>query len=147
MIDAAGAPKWVSPFQRPKALASSRERLRIENGTLEDHCPEQGYDIVTCLNVIDRLSDPAEAIDNIERYMNDSGLLILSAPFDFHEASTPDTTKHIYDLNALFSDRLAWGHVGETELYYEYRSHRRSWTRLVTQVVAKRWNVSGSEGK
>ena len=146
VIGRAGSPEWIAPVRRPNALARAKERLRIENKTLEGHDPEQGYDLMTCLNVIDRHPNPAKVIDNIERCMNDGGLLVLSCPFDFHDESTPDRTKQIDNLDVLFSDRPYWSHVGETELYYEYRSHRRSWTRLVAQVVAKRWTASSPDG-
>ena len=49
---------------------------------------------------------------------------------------------YIYgDLNVLFAGLSSWSHVGEDELFYEYRSHDRSWTRLSAQVVGKRWRA------
>jgi hypothetical protein len=74
--------------------------------------------------------------------MNDDGLLVLSCPFDFDQKSTPDVGTWIDDLNTLFAGTSSWSHVGEDELFYEFRSFNRSWTRFSAQVVGKRWHAN-----
>ncbi len=138
VVDVPGVPKFIKPRSRPSSISDADRRLSIHNQFLEDHNPRDGYDLVTCLNVVDRHPQPLEVVVHFERFMNEGGLLLMSCPFDFHEGSTPDRANWISDLNSLFEGR-SWEHVGEYELYYEYRGHRRSWTRLTAQLVGKRW--------
>lgn len=145
LVNRAGSPKWLAAKSRPSAVARARERLTIFNGTLERFLPQSGFDLVTCLNVTDRHPCPRELVRGIGRLMNDEGLLILSCPFDFHETSTPNPDSWIDDLNTLFVGSDSWSHVGQDELFYEFRSFNRCWTRFSTQVVGKRWHARGSE--
>ncbi len=138
-VDRIGAPQWVAPVSKPRPIARACDRLSIINVPLESYSPERGFDVVSCFNVIDRHPNPPELLQALERLMNDGGLLLLSSPFDFRVTSTPDPAFWIDDLNVLFRDTASWSHIGEDELFYEYRLHNRSWTRLCAQVVAKRW--------
>lgn len=138
-IGPAGFPQWVSPQGKPPPVPRADERLSIVNERLERYQTDTGFDLVTCLNVMDRHPCPAEALAEIERLMNPNGLLVMSCPFDFDESTTPNTDAWINDLNVLFGGRSCWSHVGEAEAFYEFRSHARSWTRFSAQVVGKRW--------
>lgn len=141
LVDCVGRPRWVSPKTRPPALPRANERLAVVNETLERYRPQGGFDLVTCLNVVDRHPSPAAVVSDIGRLMNDGGLLLLSCPFDFRDESTPDIEARIDDLNALFVANSSWSHVGEDELFYEFRSHATSWTRFSSQVVGMRWQA------
>ena len=127
------------PQARPAPVSDAATKLRICNEKLEQHTSDTHYDLLFCLNVIDRHPSPTELIATIERHMMNGGLLLLSCPSDFRPQSTPDYREWVNDLNALFSDREVWEPVGEDELYYEYRAHKRNWTRLTAQVVGKRF--------
>ena len=142
MVDRMGSPQWITPRTRPPPIPRARERLTIVNETLERYHPQNGFDLVTCLNVVDRHPCPRELMIEIGRIMNDNGLLVLSCPFDFGESSTPDSESWIDDLNALFVETESWSHVSQDELYYEFRSFNRNWTRFSAQVVGKRWRAN-----
>ena len=139
IVDRVDAPRWVSARSRPPPLARAAERLTVVNETLEGYRPSQGFDLITCLNVVDRHPCPSALVNSIGRLMNDGGLLVLSCPFDFDEISTPDPEAWLDDLNVLFAGSSDWTHVGEDEVCYEFRSHNRSWTRFSAQLVGKRW--------
>ena len=141
LADRIGTPKWVSPKARPRPIEGAPERVSIVNAPLELYTPDRGFDLVSCFNVIDRHPRPSELVKTLGGLLSDGGLLVLSSPFDFRAASTPDPASWIDDLNALFADTDSWSYVGEDELYYEYRLHDRSWTRLCAQVVAKHRRV------
>ncbi len=141
MVDRRGSPEWIAPRTRPPPIPRANARLTIVNEALERYHPQHGFDLVTCLNVVDRHPCPTELVNGIGRIMNDNGLLVLSCPFDFGESSTPDTGDWIDDLNALFVGTDSWSHVGQDELFYEFRSFNRNWTRFSAQVVGKRWRV------
>jgi SAM-dependent methyltransferase len=134
-----GSPQWSTAKARPSPIARADERLTIVNETLESCHPRQGFDIVTCLNVIDRHPRPSELVKEIGRLMNNNGLLILSCPFDFDEQSTPNAESWVDDLDILFEGLDAWDDVGQSELFYEFRAFNRSWTRFSSQIVGKRW--------
>lgn len=139
VVDVPGTLRAIEARGRPSPISNAKARLKIRNETLEHHTSRDGYDLVTCLNVVDRHPRPFEVVAHLERNMNEGGLLLMSCPFDFHEESTPDPADWISDLNALFDKSRSWEHIGEDQLYYEYRGHKRSWTRLIAQVVGKRW--------
>lgn len=143
-IGPVGSPQWVSPKRKPPPIPRADERLSIVNERLERYQVDTGFDLVTCLNVMDRHACPADALAEIERLMNPNGLLVMSCPFDFDEKTTPNTAAWIDDLNILFAGKRCWSHVGETEVFYEFRSHARSWTRFSAQVVGKRFRGKAS---
>ena len=136
-VNSAVGPKMVSPHRRPPPLANASDRLTILNTRLEDCGDLVGFDLVICLNVVDRHRQPQDIVSRIGRMMNSGGLLVLSSPFDFHHSSTPEVKWRIEDLNTLFDD--SWENVGEDELFYEFRFFNRNWTRFNSQVVGRRW--------
>lgn len=139
-VDTAAGPKIVSPNRRPTPISMATERLTILNKNLEECEDLKIFDLVTCLNVVDRHKQPKEIISNIKTIMSPGGLLVLSSPFDFHASSTPDESSWIEDLNTLFD--TSWEHVGESEVFYEFRPFNRKWTRYSSQVVGKRWKAT-----
>ena len=137
VVDRSGAQKLVAVVTRPPPIANAHERLSIVNESLEDYHPQGRFDLVTCLNVLDRHPSPRLLAEELPRLMSDRGLLVVSCPFDFREESTPDKEQWVGDLNELFTNDQ-WEHVGADELFYEYRASNRQWTRLCAQVVGKR---------
>lgn len=139
VVGSTGRPQRATARSRPSPLRDAEHRLAIFNGTLEDFRPANRFDLVTCLNVVDRHFAPAALTRELERIMNPDGLLVMSSPFDFAVDTTPDRAAWIDDLNVLFEQSDSWRHVGEDTIYYEYRSFNRCWVRFAAQVVAKRW--------
>lgn len=142
VVNSVGNPQWISPRGRPPPIRRAAQRLTIRNGTLEGYKPEGGFDLVTCLNVIDRHPNPMQLVPRIGELMNDNGLLLLSSPFDFSETFTPNVECWIDDLNTLFQGVGSWEHVGEDQLFYEFRLFNRKWTRYCSQIVGKRWRAT-----
>jgi SAM-dependent methyltransferase len=131
----------MKPFHRPPPLPEAGARLSIINTTLERHQPGEKFDLVTCLNVVDRHPYPRTLIGSIANVIAEGGLLVISCPFDFRIETTPDRGDWIDDLNDLFAHSGGWESVGEAEVYYEFRSSSRKWTRFATQVVCMRWHA------
>ena len=138
ILNRVGATRWVAPRTRPPPIPRADQRFAIVEGTLEEFEPKHKFDLVTCLNVVDRHARPMEIVHRLGEVMNDDGLLIMSSPFDFSERATPDRTSWIDDLNFLFEDTDCWSHVAQDELFYEFRFFNRNWTRFLSQVVGKR---------
>ncbi len=142
-IATAGRLDWLKARSRPPAVTEAARRVKIVNAFLEQASGYGDFDLVTCLNVADRHPDPAALVRELSARLRPGGLLVMACPFDFHTDSTPDRTAWITDLNQLFDGQGDWTHLGQEDVYYDYRSHNRSWTRLVSQVVAKQWRGDG----
>jgi SAM-dependent methyltransferase len=139
-VDTAAGPKLVSAYRKPTPISMATERLTILNKNLEECGDLKDFDLVTCLNVVDRHKQPKEIVSNIKKIMSPGGLLILSSPFDFHTNSTPDESGWIEDLDTLFD--TSWENVGKSEVFYEFRPFNRKWTRYSSQVIGKRWKAT-----
>ncbi len=137
LVNSAAGPKMVPANSRPPPIARASSRLTVLNAGLEDCSDLRGFDLVQCHNVVDRHQRPQDIVPLVGNMMNPGGLFILSSPLDFHEHSTPDIECWIEDLKSLFDD--SWEHVGEDELFYEFRFFNRNWTRFCSQVVGRRW--------
>lgn len=131
-------PRLVKAFSRPAPLPEAEARVRIVNQTLERFQTDEKFDLVTCLNMIDRHPYPRTLISSLANILADGGLLVISSPFDFRVATTPDRADWIDDLKELFRSP-GWQTVGEEQVYYEFRSSNRKWTRFIAQVVGARW--------
>lgn len=65
---------------------------------IEKHCSEGKYDIISCVNVIEHVTDPARMLLQLRRGLSDDGVLVITAPNDFSplhrklvdEGLTPD---------------------------------------------------------
>ena len=61
----------------------------IYNVRAEDTPRPAGYfDMITCLNVIDRVSAPVQMIETIGAMLRPGGLLVLASPLHFEEQFT-----------------------------------------------------------
>lgn len=136
MVNTAAGPIYVSASGRPAPIPLGADRLKILNKNLEECAGLKNFDLVTCLNVVDRHHQPKDMISHIKDIMSPSGLLIISSPFDFDQNSTPDEDSWIDDLDSLFDN--SWETIGESELFYEFRPFNRKWTRYSSQVLGKR---------
>ena len=136
VVDVPGAPVWQAARSRPAPLAPGRVRIACE--TLEAHRPDGRYDLITCLNVVDRHPDPRSVVEAMESLIGAGGLLVLSCPFDFQDDITPKAAR-VDDLHDLFAGRGGWTPVGNGTLFYEFRAHRRNWTRLSSQIIGMTW--------
>lgn len=134
----AGRPALIKAHNRPPPLPDANARLSIVNTTLERYQPSAKFDLVTCLNVVDRHPYPRTLIGSLANILADDGLLVISCPFDFRVETTPDRGDWIDDLKDLFGRSGSWTCVGEEQIYYEFRSSNRKWTRFASQIVCMR---------
>lgn len=130
-----------SPTYRQMAPGTPLEpipRLEISDADAT-HVPRpDGYfDLVTCLNVVDRVDDPVEVVRRIGRLVRPGGLLVLASPHDYNPAFTPPG-RWCTDLSRLL-DQTGEGiwSVGDREcdLRYAFLNNSRRYTQYLTQVV------------
>ena len=141
IIGSAETPTWSLPVSRPQPLRRADDRLQIVQSTLESFVVQEPYDLVLCLNMLDRHPNPRSTLPYFKRLLAPGGLLVISTPFDFRIESTPEKTNWLTDLTELFGTD-DWTILGCDDLYYEYRSFNRCWIRFSTQILGVTLSVS-----
>jgi SAM-dependent methyltransferase len=128
----------------PRLVDVPRERwpAAVDGVTVHNAYPETlvelgaAFDVVSCLNVVDRVADPAALVATVERLVTPSGVLVLACPFDFREQYTPPH-RWVTDLRELVDPRR-WDVLGESQLRYAFRQYDRRVNVYSTQVLALR---------
>lgn len=112
-------------------------RARFSVGRAEDDAvaPDH-YDLVTCLNVLDRHPAPDRLVQAVSASLRRGGLLCLSSPLEWQESSTP---------RALWRDSvvefLAPAHyhvIAAEDMDYHFRLNSRRRIHYITEVVVAR---------
>jgi ubiquinone/menaquinone biosynthesis C-methylase UbiE len=68
--------------------------------------PDNAFQCVLCLNLIDRVTHPKRVIDEITRVLSPTGILLISNPYDWEEEHTAPS-EWIANMRDLFS-QTAW---------------------------------------
>ncbi|MDM8559076.1 class I SAM-dependent methyltransferase [Candidatus Parabeggiatoa sp. HSG14] len=75
---------------------------------------EGAFDLVLCLNVIDRVPNPTKVIEQIFRVLKSGGYLIITDPYDWE--NSPITREYwITDMAEFFSHNSKWQQVQEVD--------------------------------
>ena len=92
------------------------------------------FDLVSCLNVVDRVDDPARLVADLTGLLRPGGLLVLASPLHFEEQFT-SRSRWLGDLRELL-DPAYWD-VGlrEVDVRYEFLYYRRRMSLYLSQVV------------
>jgi len=92
------------------------------------------FDLVSCLNVVDRVDDPARLVADLTGLLRPGGLLVLASPLHFEEQFT-SRSRWLGDLRELL-DPAYWD-VGlrEVDVRYEFLHYRRRMSLYLSQVV------------
>jgi len=134
---------WARAHDRPENRFPEGKSLFIYPVDSESVPRPAGYfELVTCLNVVDRVPDPISLVRSLHRLLAPGGLLILSSPLEFDEQFTPDRARWVTDLRDLLDDD-AWVTVGDSNVLYDFRLYRRGWIRYSSQVVGVRKRGTG----
>jgi dimethylhistidine N-methyltransferase len=92
------------------------------------------FQVMTCLNVVDRHPNPRQLIAEIEGLLAPGGVLVLASPMDFTEEFTPGDRVH--DLRELVNE--SWTCISVAECQYDWRVTSRYSQRFSSQVVCLR---------
>ncbi|MET7468315.1 methyltransferase domain-containing protein [Micromonospora sp. NPDC005686] len=97
--------------------------------------PAGHFDLVSVLNVVDRVPDPRQVVSAAAGLLRPGGLLVLSSPLAF-ESQYTDEANWVSDLHELV-DADEWSEVGQHEgVPYEFLYYDRHLTRYYSQVLA-----------
>lgn len=96
--------------------------------------PDGYFDVVTCLNVIDRVARPVTLLAELSRLLRPRGVLVLSSPFEFRATLTP-RAEWLSNLREVLPDGY-WSLISDTpQVPYEFRTYDRGHIRFDSQVV------------
>jgi SAM-dependent methyltransferase len=135
VVDRLLQPEYRQPAQRPDPIREAAQRLRVYALPVEETPRPRGYfDLLTCLNVVDRHPHPQALMRALWGLLAPEGLLVLCSPLHFDPVYTPDQGRWVSDLKELTGEN-AWMCVGETECRYDMRVFKRFWCRYSCQVL------------
>jgi SAM-dependent methyltransferase len=121
----------VDPARRPESLPN----LTIARTTAAGLGYPTGYfDLVGCLNVVDRVPDPAALVATLGRLLRPGGVLALASPFEFRPDLTPRTAR-VSDLRAVLPEADWAVRAIADPVPYEFRTYDRGRLRFDSQVV------------
>jgi len=104
--------------------------------------PPGYFDIMTCLNVVDRVPDPADFAKAVGDLLRPGGTLVFASPMEYEEATTPRKELWVRDLKDLFPPDK-WEVLNEVDRDYEARPYKRKRIIYATQVLILRKQGSG----
>lgn len=128
-------PTFLRPADWPSELSPMRV-LTIWRGRAHTvPRPESYFDVVSSLNVIDRVDQPAKYVGDVARMVRPGGHLVLSTPFDWKTEYTP-RERWIEDIQAI--SPAGWELLRNIDIEYDIRATRRDAERYISQVVVLR---------
>jgi SAM-dependent methyltransferase len=92
------------------------------------------FDIVTCLNVIDRVDDPSELVDVIYSLLRPGGMVVLASPLHFEEEFTA-RSGWIRDMKQLLDPGKWVIEDRECDVGYSLAHYRRRINCYLSQVI------------
>ncbi len=98
--------------------------------------PAEYFDVVCCLNVLDRHPDPRALVEALRSHARPGGLLCISSPLEWQQGSTP--SEHWRDSVNDFLDAEHWQTVDQRDIDYQFRINSRRLVQYSSQVVLVR---------
>jgi len=130
-------------FASVRVGGDAAKTLSVFTGMGEDTPrPEKHFDVLTCLNVVDRHPNPSSLVKTLGRLLKEGGLFFIASPMDWDKRFTPP--EHwVADLSELF-EKGGWEKAGERDIEYPFRYTARRMALFVSQVVCMR--KTGGDG-
>ncbi|MFE7797981.1 class I SAM-dependent methyltransferase [Nocardia sp. NPDC057440] len=109
--------------------------IQILNGTAESVPTGRArFDVITCLNVVDRVVDPVGLIKEIKRLIRPGGLFVLASPLHFDSQFTPREL-WVEDLRELLNPADWRVDDRVTDVRYNFFHYSRRLSCYLSQVV------------
>jgi SAM-dependent methyltransferase len=123
----------------PKADSFSPAKISIVCGDSSKLSRPDGYfDVVSCLNVADRVPKPREFLSDLQKMLKVDGHLILASPMDWrHNDGTTAKEDWFENLHELLPEN-SWRILNETDIEYACRLTNRQAVLYLSQVVVAR---------
>ncbi len=122
----------VPGARRPAPIESVRV-IEADAEALLDSA--ETFDLVTCMNVLDRVPSPGRMLDALARLVKEAGMLVVACPFDWQREFSSIREEWFYDLRKAL-DPFVWHIVGVAELPYTFVQYDRRVNLYASQLVA-----------
>lgn len=94
------------------------------------------FDVVCCLNVLDRHDNPLALIDKLRTFLRAHGLICVSSPLEWQEECTPKDRWR--NSVTEFLDEENWQVLDQRDIAYQFRVSNRRVVQYSSQVVLAR---------
>lgn len=122
----------------PRVESFSPAKLCIYRASAQSVPRTGGYfDVVTCLNVADRVPKPRALLSDLQRLLKPNGLLILASPMDWRHNTETAPKERFHNLRKLLPTTI-WKILDEADVEYAVRLTDRQAIFYLSQVVAAR---------
>ena len=135
-----GSPRNVLPCKvravTPRHIDSRQTEICCT--TLEEFPgQDEQFDLLACLNVMDRHPSPPKLISGLRSHLQTGGFLVLASPFEFIPELMPDEGDVISDMDEILAPG-EWVTLAKKNVNYEVRPFERKLVRYCVQVVVAR---------
>lgn len=108
----------------PKFAVSQPERLNFTVMDAQHMSLQDGtFDLVVCLNVIDRVPEPKQVLSELSRIVRQTGYLLIADPYDWNEQYTAKE-KHIASINDVYTQNQ-WEFIIDRDIDFDIFIHTR----------------------
>lgn len=95
------------------------------------------FDLISCINVIDRVKDPQLLLDRTKNILAPNGILIITTPYDW-SLSPAQPQSRFEDLSELFKNK-DWKIIKETKsIPYNIASNRKEYLYNCDMVIVQK---------
>lgn len=138
--------KLTQAFYDSVAVAEdATQALNIYTGMGENTPrPANYFDVLFCLNVVDRHPNPRALVERLGQLLREGGLLFLASPMEWDKRFTPREF-WVDDLSLLFAAD-GWERIDMRDIAYPFRHTPRYKTDYVSQVLCMKRKARGGEG-
>ena len=125
-------------------LLENKNRIQFSQGDALDLDPAlTGFDLIFCSNLIDRLNNPIDFLQNIQSRLNDNGILVILSPYTWLEEYTPksnwlgghyEDTKKVYTLCALKKELLPLELIDRLDVEFVIKETKRKFQHTISEM-------------
>lgn len=98
--------------------------------------PNASFDFISCLNVLDRVTNPTAALASIERIITPGGILLFADPYDWELSPAPKAL-HITDIKNVLHGGT-WEICNEKRLVYKIPTGKNSFRDYDCHLIVAR---------
>jgi SAM-dependent methyltransferase len=143
--------KKTIEYCKHKYLQKNLNFLQIEKDQMIEEF-KNFFDVVVSLETIEHISDYERFLNNLNIYLKNDGILILSTPNNFRHINPPENRFHVYEFDilelfAILKNKFIDCQInifgqGKTNFQRENKDKEGQWQkRLVHQIFKKIYNA------
>ncbi|MFY9820999.1 MAG: methyltransferase domain-containing protein [Thermoanaerobaculia bacterium] len=134
--------KKVQAFPAPLEITEQKKIYIYQAQSDSVPRPNEYFDVMTCLNVVDRVPNPKIFAKDVGDLLKPGGTLVFASPLEYEEETTPDQGLWVRDLKELFPQPV-WKIEKEEDAQYHAVPYRRKHIIYSTQILVLRKQKQG----